>query len=602
VLSEAVLYKILLDTKGTATFPTIADRGAWAAVRTHPVAELALRQAPAVVTEPVPYLSATMYLDCSRTGRRTWWQKPGHERRIRLGLLTLAECLENEGKYLDAIVDLMWAICEESTWVAPAHAPEAPLPDVTNPGIDLYAAGTGISLAEMDYLLGDKLPPVVRKRIRREAHVRLIEPYLRRMDFKWLGGTGHANNWNAVCSCGVLATALQLCDDTMVQARVMAKAIAHSPAYLTSFDEDGCTSEGAGYWGYGFGHYAMMAQMIEARTEGRVEMLAGEKFRRICQFPPRVELSPGTFVTFSDCDEHAHVPAGACAWLARKLDVPELGAFARRFLDLLERDKQMRPCNLLRALFWVDPAAPATAPLEATTWFDGFQWLISRFAPAAADGLVLAVKGGHNAEDHNHNDVGSYIVHVGGESLIVDPQRPTYTLQFFGPKRYEFLETRSGGHCVPVLNGVEQAAGREYEAVVLGKRFTAVADEVEYELAGAYPAVAGITSLRRSVTLNRTGPKGEVVVTDRFQFADGEPGEYESRIHTLGTVAQVAPGILLLQGQKAAVRVVYDAAYVSLTTEEIQPGENSTWSPVLTRLRFARRSAEGSFTLRIIPE
>ena len=37
--------------------------------------------------------------------------------------------------------------------------------------------------------------------------------------------------------------------------------------------------------------------------------------------------------------------------------------------------------------------------------------------------VVLAIKAGHNDENHNQNDVGSFILHVDGESLL-DRSRP----------------------------------------------------------------------------------------------------------------------------------------------------------------------------------
>jgi|GEM_PF-6049064 len=68
--SEAVIYKMLLDTKGRPPFPTIADRAEWEAVRSHPKVEMCLSEAERVAAEPVPALPATLYLDCNRTGNR----------------------------------------------------------------------------------------------------------------------------------------------------------------------------------------------------------------------------------------------------------------------------------------------------------------------------------------------------------------------------------------------------------------------------------------------------------------------------------------------------------------------------------------------------
>ena len=41
-------------------------------------------------------------------------------RRDRLHALVLAECVEDRGRFLDAIADTAWAVAEESSWTVPA--------------------------------------------------------------------------------------------------------------------------------------------------------------------------------------------------------------------------------------------------------------------------------------------------------------------------------------------------------------------------------------------------------------------------------------------------------------------------------------------------
>jgi len=60
---------------------------------------------------------------------------------------------------------------------------------------------------------------------------------------------------------------------------------------------------------------------------------------------------------------------------------------------------------------------------------------------------------------HNQNDVGNFIVHVNGESVIPDVGRGRYTKAYFGPERYQHFVNSSRGHSVPIVNGCEQLAG-----------------------------------------------------------------------------------------------------------------------------------------------
>ena len=73
----------------------------------------------------------------------------------------MAEAVTNRGTYLPALADLAWRICEESAWQLPAHnsyirdTPQLPLPDVTRPIVDLFAAETGALIATVCGLLGE---------------------------------------------------------------------------------------------------------------------------------------------------------------------------------------------------------------------------------------------------------------------------------------------------------------------------------------------------------------------------------------------------------------------------------------------------------------
>lgn len=82
---------------------------------------------------------------------------------------------------------------------------------------------------------------------------------------------------------------------------------------------------------------------------------------------------------------------------------------------------------------------------------------------------MIATKGEHNAEPHNNNDCGSFVVHCRGESFVADLGRNAYDGDYFGERRYEYLATRSLGHFVPHVNGCEQAAGPEHAASVVDR-------------------------------------------------------------------------------------------------------------------------------------
>src|SRR5690606_18281055 len=218
--------------------------------------------------------------------------------------LALAECLEYKGRFLDALMNIVWAICEESSWAGPAHQHE--LADMERPYIDLFAATTGLELAEFDALLGAELDPLVGRRIRYEVNRRLFTPYLNGHQWWWLYKSQRrkVNNWTAVCNAGVVGAALYLEPDMSRLAEMIAKAARSLDDYLETFDADGGSTEGPGYWSYGFGNYVILAHLVEQRTNGRVNFLEGTQIHHISQFPARTLMGHNQFVNFSDCDRH----------------------------------------------------------------------------------------------------------------------------------------------------------------------------------------------------------------------------------------------------------------------------------------------------------
>jgi hypothetical protein len=74
----------------------------------------------------------------------------------------------------------------------------------------------------------------------------------------------------------------------------------------------------------------------------------------------------------------------------------------------------------------------------------------------------LAGRGGWNGDSHNHNDVGSFMLVRDNRQVLIDMGTRYYTKDYFEmPQRYEYLETSSKGHNVPIINGQYQANVRD---------------------------------------------------------------------------------------------------------------------------------------------
>lgn len=584
-------------------FPSASDRPAWTAI-SQAIGQAAvvdiIRRAEEDAREPIPALPATLFLEYQRTGQREGYQQPRARRRSALTNLALAECLEGQGRFLDPLLDVAWAICEESSWVLPAH--QTVLTDMAHPVIDLGVAMTALELAEMDLLLGSVLDPLVGKRIRYEVDRRCFTPYLTRHDHWWLYNTRlrQVNNWTAVCNGGVAGAAIYLEQDPSRLAEIIARAARSLDDYLATFDADGGSSEGPGYWSYGFGYYTILAHLVEHRTAGQVSLLDEPVIRQAAQFPLRTILSPGVYVNFSDCDPNVRFIAAHLAYLAKRLELPDLMRLARAQSPEGGRLGELNWA--LRALFWRPSSEPAGLFTPARhDWFPGMMWMIARYDPEDPNALVLAAKGGHNGEMHNQNDVGNVVVHVGGESVIPDIGRGRYTRAYFGPERYQHLVNSSRGHSVPMPNGCEQLPGADHGAVLLDHRTDATTDLLDLELKGAYPAEADLASLRRRVALHREGQRGWVELVDRVRFAT-RPGSFESVLTTLAQ-PEVEASVVVLRGQRGALRVSFDPEVVSAQVVTEKDVDLALGRADVHRVLFSftQPRLEGSVGLRIEP-
>ncbi len=604
------IENLLREMPAGPFFPPCADRAAWERVGQRLGAKRAayIQAAETAAREPIPALPATLWLECKRSGERKNYENACYQRRLILGDLALGECLEGQGRFLDALTDVIWAICEESSWVYPAHHVE--LADVDQPYIDLGAAYNGFLLGEIDGLLGSVLPAAVGRRIRSEVNRRLFIPYLARHDFWWLANQrdSQVNNWTAVCNGGVMAAALYLEPDPARLADILVKGLRSLDDYLSTFDADGGTSEGPGYWSYGFGAYTLIAQLAEQRSQGQLTLMDGDLLKQIAAFPLRTMLSPGHYVNFSDALRQASFIPAMLTYLGSRLELPGL-------LDLARNPDYHRAEGLnrdffwqLRALFWDLPAPGGAQGLPARhDWYPEMMWMIARDNPEDPDGLALAAKGGHNAEMHNHNDVGAFILQFRQEALIADTGVGRYTLQYFGPQRYEHFAASSLGHSVPAPNGVLQANGRQHAARLLEHSTDEQADRLGLDLTAAYPQEAGLQALERRLVLHRHTHGGDPSATAWVELEDScrfqeSPAIFETALVTFAEVL-LGDGAVLIKGLNGELRVGYDSQAVETRLELYQDVDLDDGERDVRRIVFSSASPalSASIRLEIVP-
>ncbi len=584
-------------------FPTYSERETWEKIKkiTYFTESLdrVVERARELKEEELSNLPASLYLDFQRTGRRGPYQMLLGKRSTFLSSFALAKCIEGAGEFLDPLMDTIWAYCEESDWCLPAHT--SGLADMNQRYIDLRASSVAATLAQLDYVFNDALPEAVIKRIRYELETRIFTPYLNRDDFFWLTRT---HNWNAVCNSNIMRAALFIVDDQDKLAQIITKAQNSMCRYLTGFGRDGGTAEGIGYWNYGFSNYVDAAYLLNIYSQEQLNMFDPPIVREIALFPTRVELSPGRFPSFSDGRERNSFSPGLLNFLGDYFNEPDLQNMASYYMDDTVNVSSLDSLFTNYCMGSL-PEKEAEFHHPEFVFLHGVQWMISRTSPDDPDGLVLAAKGGSNHEPHNHNDMGNFIVHYRGESLIPDLGAPVYDRGFFSGKRYSYLAARSLGHSVPRINGLEQMAGSQAEAVAETSH-TKEKDVLTSDITSAYPSEAGLEKLERKAILYRDLGEGWIEIVDYATFSQ-TPDSFESVLMTFGEIEDVQEGQIIIHGKKGKLRVEYDPELIELDIRAFDTKEAnlriSSLYPVTRRIAFQVKNPkkEIELSLKIYP-
>ena len=574
---------------------TIADRAAWEKVATETDARYWIRNAEKALATPIPELPDELYLDFTRNGNRTRYQHVLGQRRGRLRYLLVAECLENQGRFLKAIEAEIKATAMDKSWLMPAHDSSLCNFNGTQFTIDLASSALSWELATTDYWLGDKLSDTTRKLIRSEVKRRTFDPYEQSVRtgkprLWWITGS---NNWNAVCEAGVVGAALALIDSPEQRAFYVAAAEANVKHFLRGFTPDGYCSEGVGYWNYGFGHYALLAETVCQATGGRLDMMAwdnvveGSNVEQIARFGLRMEITPGVYPAFADCSTRSKPDSVLQAYLARRFGWVEDGAADPQAVAW-KRSRSLVSLPVFGFPTSADRVAVAQGPggsLPLRDWFPDAGILICRSTADAKTPFGVAMKGGHNAEHHNHNDVGSYLFVIGKNVPLIDPGGEVYTRRTFSAQRYESDVLNSFGHPVPRVAGELQPKGRAAAAKVLKTEFTDATDTFVLDMKAAYD-VKPLKQLKRTFVFSRQAT-GSLTVTDEVEF--DSPQQFGTALITFEPWKKLADDRLQVgEGEGAVeVRIIADGGKVQLNDDRLTADMHVKGTPVRLGIDFA---------------
>ena len=525
-----------LPQKPSADGAPASDRAKWGPLAASNEGKRNIARAENVVGEPIPETPDGLYLEFSKNGNRSNYERCHGRLRKNFIVLYIGECLEHKGRFIPKIVEYLDAYCAMKSWSLPAHDRDLSCFN-GKPHVDLASAETSRELAFCLSWLGDSIPAATRKKVYSEIYRRTFRPYLdhargkRKIDAHWWFHGG--NNWNSVCNSCVVRAALAIIPDRRLRAEFVMHAAGSVPYAIAGYTADGYCSEGMGYWNYGYGHHLRMGLSIRAATGGKVDLFADPKMKKVMEYAYGFQLQNGKSPFFADgggCPQPVALALGRQVWpdlvSTAALKSPTFGMGSSCF-SLRAFGQEPKPC------------APTMDVLPKRTWFPNAQVLISRLGDSARKiDFGIALKGGHNAELHNHNDVGTYTIMLDGVEMCGDPGGEVYTRRTFSKDRYVSKMLNSYGHPVPVVGGRLQKTGRKAAAKVLKTSFTEGVDTIALDCTAAYD-VPDLKSLVRTLVFDRR--KGTATITDKVSFA--KPMQFEVPVITYRDCVKAAGGM-----------------------------------------------------------
>ena len=587
--------------------PPITNRVYWNKISAGDSGKAYLKKALSELDKkPEVPISDEIYRRANLEGNRGIY-KPRYYRTIeRLENFVLAECIENKGRFLPQIVVYLDAIMEMRSWLHPNHdTRENSVLEGKSMAIDLGARRFGTVLALSEVLLQDKLPADTRKEMADQLRRRIIDCYLKtcsgeqRSHLSWYRG---GSNWNSVCTSGSLFVTVSASKNTDERLAAVGCALNSMKKYLNGFGDDGYCSEGAGYWNYGFGHYLYLAQFVYDYTEGRINLFETDnpdKLKNVGTFPERYEIQNGTCAPFSDGSSRVSNDVGFASVMSAKHYGARMPS-GRRGDSIIISDEAA-----YQLIAWAHPEAfmpdknvdSTTQALPDTTYFDDLDMVISQGKQKVP--FSIAIKAGHNAENHNHSDVGTYSLVLDRDFVSGDIGAPSYTSGAFSSNN---KARSSWGHPVPRIDNTLQSNGRSCSGRVTDTEFTKNRDRVVMDIKAAYE-IPSLKTLIRTMENDRSGT-GSITIED--QFTTTKPVSFGIAIMTLAKatyeIVDDKTVMITSRNQKLKAEVSSKGGSLKIVGEQVPVKALREGAPAhRIGVDFTEPISEGTITVRYTP-
>lgn len=474
----------------------------------------------------IPQLLASDFMRFKRDGNRSVHEGKYAPRRKMALELALAEYVEGNGRFLDKLIDVIWLLLEETTWALPAHIPDKSGVVTCLPyafeghvdHIDLFSAATAATLSFVYYLCKDKFDSVttiINERILFEINRRIVEPFMSDADLWernwWCGIRGNeVCNWCPWIVSNILTVCALTVKDHAIRSVLVQRAMSMLDSFTSVYREDGGCDEGPGYWSVAGGALYNAALALYDLTGGYVNVFDDPLIKNMGEYAVKVVITDSRVLNFADSNNRAMPIIPVVYDWGMRCGSEMMITFAQSKMGG-KLPAMTTEYNIPYRFFChLCMDTPAFSEYKAPTKFYLKDLVVAgtREFSDTQKGLYVALKGGHNAESHNHNDLGNIVVFADGNPIFVDAGSGIYTKRTFSSERYTIWSTASDYHNCAIFNGIPQREGRNYRSST--EKYDETTGKLTLDLTAAYPVESDIERYTRSAVLEN----GVVTIED----------------------------------------------------------------------------------------
>lgn len=603
------LANVLVTDNSWNKLPVYKDRKFWEALPAD-IRKEYISKAESYLSYDWPVVKATDYLEFIRSGDRR--QGAYSACSNALIALVMGELTEGKGRFIDQIVNGVWYYSEQTWWGWSAHLGAqkagAGLPDINEPYVDLGVGEVTSNLSWTYYLFKDefdKIHPLISQRLKQEITNKALTPYFQRDDWGYMGFKGgRPNNWNPWINYNMLTSYLLIETDPVKKVAEVQKVINSLDKFLNGYSDDGGCDEGPSYWGAAGALLYESLEILKNATDGKFDVFDNQLIRNIGTYFYKVNIHAPYFINFADADATTGGNASAVYRYGKAindLSMKQFGAYLAQMGDWGKHAMSGKIGDQIRNLGLINEirTADAREALVSDFWFPDTEIAGARDKEGSYKGFFFGAKGGFNAESHNHNDVGSFLMYYDGKPCLIDLGREEYVAKTFSSRRYEIWTMQSGFHNLPVINGTEQKDGAKFKASHTSFSANAKSATFSTEIAGAYPDGAQVKSWIRSYTLNRGK---SFVVNDKYELKSLSGATTSSGFMTSCKATEVKPGLIKLEGDGFILNMTFNPKVFTPKIEFIEVNDRSLkryWPEGVYRIRleFIKPALKGSDTV-----